>query len=156
MSLDLRFLPHDRTIADVLSEIVPPLDDASVAMLADGLEQMRAELRPWPWGNFLAWRDGVAIGCCGFKNIPGASDPPEIGYMTFPRAQATGVATAMAGAMVAMAAAAGQPIVVAHTLPVLNASGRALLRNGFVRAGEAIDPDEGPVWRWEWRASAAA
>jgi RimJ/RimL family protein N-acetyltransferase len=153
MSFELRFLPHNRPIADVLAEIVPPLEAASVAMLADGLEAMRAEAREYPWGNFLAWRDGVAVGCCGFKNIPGPGDPPEIGYMTFPRAEASGVATAMAGALLAIAAAAGEAIVIADTLPVLNASGRALLRNGFVRAGEAIDPDEGPVWRWEWRAA---
>ncbi len=153
MSFALRFLPHDRAIADVLADIVPPLEPESVAMLAEGLEAMRAEMRPYPWGNFLAWRDGVAVGCCGFKNIPAPGEPPEIGYMTFPRAEGSGVATAMAGALVAIAAAAGQAIVIADTLPVLNASGRALLRNGFVRAGEAIDPDEGPVWRWEWRAA---
>ena len=156
MSFELRYLPHDRTIADVLTDIVPPLDASSAAMLAAGLEAMRAEVRPWPWGNFLAWRDDVAVGCCGFKNIPGPGDPPEIGYMTFPRAQANGVATAMAGAMVAIATAQGEACVCAHTLPVLNASGRALHRNNFVRAGDAIDPDEGPVWRWEWRAAATA
>jgi RimJ/RimL family protein N-acetyltransferase len=152
MSFALRFLPHERQIAAVLAEIVPPLEAESVAILADGLETMRAEAREYPWGNFLAWRDGAAVGCCGFKNIPAAGNPPEIGYMTFPRAEASGVATAMAGALLAIAAAAGEAIVIAHTLPVLNASGRALLRNGFVRAGEAIDSDEGPVWRWKWRA----
>jgi RimJ/RimL family protein N-acetyltransferase len=153
MSFELRFLPHDRAITAVLADIVPPLEGDSVAMLAEGLEAMRAEPRAYPWGNFLAWRDGVAVGCCGFKNIPAPGEPPEISYMTFPRAEGSGVATAMAGALLAIAAAAGQAIVIADTLPVLNASGRALLRNGFVRAGEAIDPDEGPVWRWEWRAA---
>ena len=153
MSFELRFLAHERSIAAVLADIVPPLETDSVGMLAEGLEAMRAEARAYPWGNFLAWRDGVAVGCCGFKNIPVPGEPPEIGYMTFPRAEGSGVATAMAGALVAIAAAAGQARVIADTLPVLNPSGRALLRNGFVRAGEAIDPDEGPVWRWEWRAA---
>jgi hypothetical protein len=55
----------------------------------------------------------------------------------------------MAGALVALAVDAGEMIVIAHTLPVENASGQALTRNGFVRAGDAIDPDEGPVWRWQ-------
>jgi ribosomal-protein-alanine N-acetyltransferase len=54
----------------------------------------------------------------------------------------------MAGALVAIATAAGEPLVIAHTLPVTNASARALARNGFIRDGDAIDPDEGPVWRW--------
>mgnify|MGYP006144882195 CR=1 FL=1 len=39
--------------------------------------------------------------------------------------------------------------VIAHTLPELNASGVILTRNGFTRTGEVIDPDDGPVWRWE-------
>ncbi len=149
MNLALRFVPHDRTVAAVLADIVPPLEAESAAMLTDGLEQMRAEARPQPWGNYLAWRDGAAVGCCGFKNVPSPGDSPEIGYMTFPRAEATGVATAMAAGLVALAAAAGEPLVIAHTLPVENASGRALARNGFVRKGDAIDPDEGLVWRWE-------
>ncbi len=149
MTLELRFIAHDRMVAAVLADVVPPLDAESTAMLVDGLEQMRREARAFPWGNFLAWRDGVAVGCCGFKNVPGPGDPPEIGYMTFPRAEGSGVATAMAGALVGLAAGAGEAVVIAHTLPVANASGTALARNGFVRAGDAIDPDEGPVWRWE-------
>ena len=40
------------------------------------------------------------------------------------------------------------------TLPVINASGCALARNGFVQTGDAEDPDEGPVWRWERIAKA--
>jgi RimJ/RimL family protein N-acetyltransferase len=148
MSFELRFLPHDRAIADVLADVVPPLEAEWVAMLAEGLEAMRAEPRPYPWGNFLAWRDGVAVGCCGFKNIPGPDDPAEIGYMTFPQAEGSGVATAMAGGLLAIAAAAGERLVIAHTLPVTNASARALARNCFVRDGDAIDRDEGPVWRW--------
>ena len=42
-------------------------------------------------------------------------------------------------------------VVRAHTLPERNASTRILERVGFVRAGEAHDPDAGTVWRWEWR-----
>ncbi len=149
MSVELRFLPHERTIAAVLADIQPPLDANSIAMLESGLEQMRAEARPRPWGNYFAWRDSIAVGCCGFKKIPSPGDPPEIGYMTFPRAEAQGVATAMTAALVMLASEAGEPLVVAHTLPVENASGQVLVRNGFVRAGDAIDPDEGPVWRWQ-------
>lgn len=149
MSFTLRFVPHDRPVAAVLAEIVPPLDAETAELLADGLDQMRTAPRPWPWGNFIAWRDGVAVGCCAFKNVPGAGDPPEIGYMTFPRVENSGVATAMAGALVTLAIAAGEPLVIAHTLPVANASGRVLQRNGFGFAGDAIDPEEGPVWRWE-------
>ena len=41
-----------------------------------------------------------------------------------------------------------------HTLPEPNASTRILEKTGFKRAGETIDPESGPVWRWE-RDSAA-
>jgi RimJ/RimL family protein N-acetyltransferase len=149
MTVTLRPIGFDEPIAAVLAAVVPPADAATAALLATGLEQMRAVVRPLPWGNYLAWRDGETVGCCGFKNVPGPGDPPEIGYMTFPRAEGTGVATAMAGALVAVAVAHAVDIIIAHTLPVPNASGRALARNGFMRAGMADDPDEGPVWRWE-------
>ncbi|MGH7631966.1 MAG: hypothetical protein ACREOF_21740 [Gemmatimonadales bacterium] len=31
-----------------------------------------------------------------------------------------------------------------------NASARVLEKLGFRRLGEVIDPEDGPVWRWEW------
>jgi catechol 2,3-dioxygenase-like lactoylglutathione lyase family enzyme len=41
--------------------------------------------------------------------------------------------------------------VVAHTLPERSPSTSVLERCRFARAGEDIDPEEGPVWRWELR-----
>jgi [ribosomal protein S5]-alanine N-acetyltransferase len=38
---------------------------------------------------------------------------------------------------------------VAHTLAQENASVRILRRLGMKQVGETIDPDDGPVWRWE-------
>ncbi len=37
----------------------------------------------------------------------------------------------------------------AHTRPEANASTRVLRKCGFVHIGEIIDPEDGPVWRWE-------
>ncbi|PZN96676.1 MAG: hypothetical protein DCF31_02470 [Alphaproteobacteria bacterium] len=153
MTLTLEPIPHEQPIAGVLATVVPPLDAEAAAMLGDGLGQMRGVAAPPLWGNYLAWRDGVTVGCCGFKYSPDA--PPEIGYITFPRAEATGVATAMVAALLAIARDNGAGLVIAHTLPAINASNRALVRNGFVLAGDAVDPDEGPVWRWD-RPTAAA
>ena len=39
----------------------------------------------------------------------------------------------------------------AHTLPAANASTRVLAKSGLVHVGTFIDPDDGPVWRWEKR-----
>lgn len=149
MSFALRLIPPGQPITAILAELVPPLPADDAARFADGLAQMRATPRPAPWGNYIAWRDGNAVGCCGFKNVPETGNPPEIGYMTFPAVERSGVATAMAGALVTIAAAAGVAMVIAHTLPGRNPSNRALVRTGFVRAGDAMDADEGPVWRWE-------
>ena len=41
----------------------------------------------------------------------------------------------------------------AHTLPEPNASTRILEKLGFVKCGDAIDPDAGLVLRWERAAT---
>jgi RimJ/RimL family protein N-acetyltransferase len=41
----------------------------------------------------------------------------------------------------------------AHTLPEPNASTRILEKLGFLKSGDAMDPDAGPVWRWERAAT---
>jgi hypothetical protein len=37
----------------------------------------------------------------------------------------------------------------AHTLPERNASVRILEKLGFAHLGQIVDPEDGPVWRWE-------
>ena len=71
--------------------------------------------------------------------------------MTFPAQEGRGHATAMAAALVDIAAAAGASLAIAHTLPEENASTGALRRNGFIHAGEVMDPEDGLVWRWDKR-----
>ena len=107
--------------------------------------------RPDPWGSYLASAGGQKVGICAFKTAPDGQGTVEIAYMTFPAFEGCGHAGAMAAALVEVAASAGAPLVIAHTLPEENASNRALRRNGFVHAGEVIDPEDGLVWRWEKR-----
>ena len=40
-------------------------------------------------------------------------------------------------------------IVRAHTIAEANASARVLIKCGFSSAGQAVDPEDGVVWRWE-------
>ncbi len=101
-----------------------------------------------PWCGYVGWRGDVPVGFGGFKGGLDGGGAVEIGYLTFPAHEGTGVATAIAAAMVGIARSAGAQLVVAHTLPQINASTAVLTTNGFVRAGESIDPDEGTVWRW--------
>jgi [ribosomal protein S5]-alanine N-acetyltransferase len=40
-------------------------------------------------------------------------------------------------------------LICAHTLPEPNASTRVLTKVGFQKTSETVEPEEGPVWRWE-------
>ena len=120
-------------------------------VLEQTVDLLTRDPRPEPWGSYLAYEVDSAIGLCAFKTAPDEAGTVEIAYMTFPAFEGRGHATAMAAALIGIAFAAGSPLVIAHTLPQENASNRALLRNGFTFAGEAIDPEDGLVWRWEKR-----
>lgn len=99
------------------------------------------------WFTHLVVEGDEVVGVGGFTGPP-ADGEVEIGYSVAPSRQGRGVATAAVGLWLARAAEAGLRCVVAHTLPAENASTAVLRRHGFVRDGEAVDPDEGPVWRW--------
>ena len=106
-----------------------------------------------PSSGYLAL-DGVSrrvVGSCGFKSGPDTSGAVELAYFTFPGEEARGIAFAMAAGLVHLATSAQPAAVclVAHTLPERNASCRVLEKAGFACIGTVIDPDDGPVWRWE-------
>jgi RimJ/RimL family protein N-acetyltransferase len=118
-------------------------------MVAQTQAMLRAQPRPEPWGSYIAWEPETPVGTCAFKHAPNQAGEVEIAYMTFPLFEGRGHATAMAAQLVEMARAAGADAAIAHTLREENASNRALRRNGFAFGGEVIDPEDGPVWRWE-------
>jgi RimJ/RimL family protein N-acetyltransferase len=117
------------------------------------LEQTRSFLeaypRPDPWGSYLAWDGSLAVGMCAFKSAPDASGAVEIAYNTFPAHEGRGYARGMIRSLVDLAVRAGGSTVFAHTLAEENSSNGALKREGFSFAGEMLDPEDGPVWRWE-------
>lgn len=107
-----------------------------------------------PWGAYLAVEpaDLVVVGTCAFKGPPDERREVELAYFTFPNHEGRGYATAMASALRDLAAASGDVhIVRAHTLPERNASVRILEKLGFQWGGDVQDPEDGPVWRWEWQ-----
>ena len=91
----------------------------------------------------------LVIGSCGFKGPPSQEGAAEIAYGIVPDYQRRGYATEAALALVDFALDNGVRLARAHTLPEENASTRVLTKCGFNYVGEVIDPDDGPVWRWE-------
>jgi ribosomal-protein-alanine N-acetyltransferase len=108
---------------------------------------------PWRLGFFLVdRRTGVVIGSAGFKGPPDSSGTVEIAYGIASSVEGQGYATEAAAALVAFAFAAPLvELVRAHTLPAANASTRVLTKCGFRQVDSIVDPDDGPVWRWERR-----
>lgn len=151
-SLTLEPIAADSDVAGLAAKLAPAFLDGEAGardVLTQTVDLLARDPRPSPWGCWLALEAGIPVGLCAFKAAPDPAGVVEIAYMTFPACERRGHATAMAAALVRIAFEAGSPLVIAHTLPQENASTRALLRNGFVFAGEAIDPEDGLVWRWE-------
>lgn len=101
------------------------------------------------WGPYLLFdEDGALVGSGGWKGEP-KDRAAEIGYSVAPARRGRGIATAAVRRFIEQAKAAQLEKVIAHTLPLESPSTAVLRRCGFRKVGEAIDPDDGPVWRWE-------
>jgi RimJ/RimL family protein N-acetyltransferase len=139
---------RERIRADIAQ--LSPEDRASVsAAWLSQLESSRT-INPWIHGFTVEDRTtGTMIGQCGFKGPPDANGTVEIAYAVSPEQEGKGYATEAAIALVGYALMEGVELVRAHTLPVINASGRVLTKAGFVRVGEVVDKEDGLVWRWE-------
>ena len=117
------------------------------------IEQMLASRGPDPWVlGYLAFHrhSNVPIGSGGFKGAPGPDGIVEIAYGTDEEFRGLGYATEVAEALVTFAFADSRVrLVCAHTLPGANASARVLAKCGFSRVPDVVDPEDGPVWRFE-------
>jgi ribosomal-protein-alanine N-acetyltransferase len=119
----------------------------------DYLTTLRTAADPDPWmhGFAVILRESdQMIGMGGFKGPPDADGVAEIAYGIAPAYEGRGYATEAADALARVASADPRVrLLRAHTLPQPNASNRILTKIGFTFAGEVVDPDDGPVWRWE-------
>src|SRR4051812_37331072 len=146
-TLFLNLLTRDETLAMV--EAMSPEHRAQVSPV--WLAALRASdiTDPWRHGFSMVHRDtGHTVGKCCFKGPP-ADGVGEIAYGVEPEQQGKGYATEAAAALTAFAFAQNVPTVRAHTLPEPNASTRVLTKCGYRHLGQVIDPEDGPVWRWE-------
>ena len=98
---------------------------------------------------FYFVRDGQQPVGVGLFKSPPAGGAVEIAYLVFLGARGRGVATAIAAHLVTIAREHSLSRVVAHTMREINFSTRVLAANGFNGPCEVVDPENGPVWRWE-------
>jgi ribosomal-protein-alanine N-acetyltransferase len=106
----------------------------------------------FPWIGYLAVdvSSRTIIGTCAFKGNPNQEKTVEIAYFTFPDYEGKGYATAMARTLIEIALShPDTPHIIAHTLPHVNASTKVLQKVGMIFVGDVIDPEDGPVWRWQ-------
>lgn len=136
----------------------PAPDGLRGFMVSDGVSpEWLAKLRTsttadaWTHGFAMIHRDlDVVIGMVGFKGPPDEQGVVEVSYGVLPGFEGQGFSTEAAGAATDWAFASGIVRTVrAHTLPEPNASARVLQKSGFRFIGDVIDPEDGPVWRWE-------
>jgi len=140
------------TPADLRAKIASMPPEVRAQLSADWLAKAEAaeEASPWVHGfSIFLTETNAPVGQCGFKGPP-ENGAVEIAYGVDPERQGKGYATEAAAALTNFAFTDDRVSVVrAHTLPEQNASTRVLTKCGFRRIGEVIDPEDGPVWRWE-------
>lgn len=135
-------------ILTVLAGEAELLDPAVTGQFAEVMAHLAAQAQTPPWCGYIGRRGNVPAGFGGFKSALNDDGVVEIGYLTFPQHEGTGVAKAVAANMLDIACQNGAKAVLAHTLCEENASTGVLRANGFGRDGEGFDDDEGVVWRW--------
>jgi ribosomal-protein-alanine N-acetyltransferase len=106
---------------------------------------------PWRHGFFIIEKEsGEIVGGAGFKGAPDPAGMVEIAYGVVPSREGRGYATEAARALIHFASNDTRVRTIrAHTRPEANASTRVLAKCGFAHVGPVVDPEDGPVWRWE-------
>ncbi len=105
----------------------------------------------WFWCSprlFLDEETGLVVGAGSFKNSP-RHGRVEIGYGVAAGQAGRGFATSGAARLVEEAFSMPEvTTVTAETSTANRASERVLEKNGFVRSGSRIDPEDGPLTLW--------
>jgi [ribosomal protein S5]-alanine N-acetyltransferase len=136
-----------------VEQMLAALPDEHRALISpDWLAHMRAATPGDPWSfafRVIHRETGADIGTCSFKGPP-VNGVVEISYSTHPEHQHKGYATEAAKALVDFASSRREVhLIRAHTLPTGEVSKRILARCGFRYVGEAVDPEDGTVSRFE-------
>ena len=159
MELTTRRLKVVLQTREEVEQMIAAMSENDRAQLSQQwLARMRASTvaDPWVYGFRVLLRDtGTIVGTCGFKGPP-LDGVVEIAYSTNPQHTGRGYATEAARALVDYAASRSEVHVVrAHTLTDAPASKRILANCVFRYIGDVVDPDDGPVARFELSAPRA-
>jgi ribosomal-protein-alanine N-acetyltransferase len=145
----MQLIPRTRDEVLATLEILSPEVRARISPRWLALLQASAPQDPWVHGFHIVNGAGETTGLASFKGPP-VEGVVEIAYAVQPAHQGKGFATAAARALAGFAFASGAVrCVCAHTLPDAIASQRVLLKSGFEKTAELLDPQDGPVWRFE-------
>lgn len=132
--------PRDLALAD--SAIAP---DAVIGMLAGVAAQVRQTFAPASW---LIVADGEVAGLCSITRVP-EGGVVDIGYGVAPSRQRRGLASAAIGEIVVWARSRADVSALTAETGIDNHASQAVLeRNGFVRSGERVDKEDGPLICW--------
>ena len=145
----MQLVPRTRDEVRATLELLSADVRAQISPQWLSLLEQSARQDPWVHGFHVVNEAGLTVGLGAFKGPP-VDGTVEIAYAIEPGQQGKGHATAAARALAEFAFACGQVRVVrAHTLPAGIASQRVLLKAGFQKTGEVVDPEDGLVWRFE-------
>lgn len=104
-----------------------------------------------PWLCYYVKQGGELVASAAFKGMP-INGTVEIAYGTFEKFQRQGIATAVCKRLVELSMKTDSSVrITARTLPENNYSTRVLEKNDFICLGIVQDPEDGPVWEWEFQ-----
>lgn len=103
-----------------------------------------------PWICYYVAENGQLIGNAAFKGKP-VNGSIEIAYGVMEEFRKQGIGTRICKTLVDLAMATDSKVrITARTLPENNYSTRILQKNNFKLLGTVDDPEDGPVWEWEF------
>ncbi|HKW11833.1 MAG TPA: GNAT family N-acetyltransferase [Gemmatimonadaceae bacterium] len=149
--------PRLQLVLDSTESVLARIDALSPADRAEVSPEWLARMRssaPSPWTHgftVIETESKTAVGGGGFKGPPDSDGMVEIAYGINETHRGRGYAKEVAAALVDYARSARARVIRAHTRPENNASAHVLAHCGFERIGEVVDPEDGLVWRWDFR-----
>lgn len=142
-----------QTPEEALAWVEPLLPEDRAEVSPDWIARVRRTPPgdPWALGFTVVDRDSKAtVDGCAFKGPPDADGMVEVAYGIDEAHRCTGYATEAALGLTGFALTHDQVrIVRAHTKADNGPSVRVMTKCGFEQLGEVIDPEDGPVLRWE-------